>query len=448
MKQRFAPVANQLPMLQVRSRQMLEVDLGKCSSHDMFAYRARILDGELQERMKAVGAVLIEGPKACGKTSTAGHVAATIIRFDEDASARAAASAAPGLLFDHPTPILFDEWQVEPKIWNRVRRQVDDQHGTGLYLLTGSPTPRDDVTRHSGAGRFSTLRMRPMSLFESGHSNGEVSLAALFEGSQQQSTGGPVDVPILMERIVVGGWPDLLGATVSDSQRWVRDYLRTAVEVDIPRLGHRRAPGNLTRLMQSLARSVGQAPKLSELRKDVAEASGTVAFEAVCGYLQALERLMLTENSAAWSTHMRSRLRCAPVRYFVDPSIGAAALGVAPRHLLSDLDAAGFHFEALDVRDLRIYCQPLDGQVFSWRDANGHEIDAIVTTLDGRWGAFEVKLNPDDADVAASSLLRFVEKVQTSRTGMPVALGVITSTGMAYRRADGVYIIPIGTLGP
>lgn len=416
----------------------------------MFEYRSRVADAELRARMAAVGAVLIEGPKACGKTSTACQLAATIIQLDEDASAREAVCAAPELLFSGPTPILFDEWQVEPQLWNRVRRQVDDRQQRGLYILTGSATPRDDAARHSGAGRFAALRMRPMTLFESGHSSGEVSLAALFEGRAQKSAGGPVDVPALAERIVIGGWPALLSASVTEAQRWVRDYLRNMVEVDVPGLGHRRAPGNLNRLMRSLARSVGQAAKLSELRKDVAGDAGTATFETLSGYLQALERLMLTENSEAWATHMRSRtrLRSAPVRYFVDPSLGAAALGIGTRQLLNDLNAAGFHFEALAVRDLRVYCQPIDGQVFSWRDANGHEIDAVVSTLDGRWGAFEVKLNPADVDAAAASLLRFVRKVDTRRVGDPAALGVITSTGMAFRRTDGVHVIPIGTLGP
>jgi len=413
-------------------------------------YRPRIADDELIVSLASAGAVLIDGPKASGKTTTALQQAATQFRLDEDATARAALASAPELLFDRPTPILFDEWQAAPELWNRVRRQVDDRQQRGLYILTGSATPRDDVTRHSGAGRFASLRMRPMSLYESGHSSGEVSLSALFEGERQSARTAPMDVPALMERIVVGGWPALLDADVEQAQRWAISYLKQIVEVDIPALGHRRNPGGLTRLLQSLARHVGQAPKLSNLERDVGGDARPVASETLTAYLGALDRLMLADNSPAWTTHMRSRtrLRAAPVRYFVDPSIATAVLNLGPRQLLSDLNAAGFHFEALAIRDLRVYSQPLDGEVLSWRDVNGHEIDAIVSLRSGTWGAFEVKLNPTSVDEAAASLVRFADKVDTSTMGNPQVLAVITSTGFAYRRNDGVHVIPISTLGP
>lgn len=416
----------------------------------MSEYVPRIADDQLRASLGAVGAVLIEGPKACGKTSTAIQQAASVIRLDEDTNARAATVAAPELLFERPAPILFDEWQIEPRIWNLVRRHVDDRQQRGQFILTGSATPRDDAQRHTGAGRFSVLPMRPMSLYESKHSTGQVSLATLLAGEPQHAQQGPLDVPALAERIVIGGWPALLNASTTQAQRWLRDYLRNVVEVDIPALGHRRSPRNLNRLLRSLARSVGQAPKLAGLHKDVSGDAGTPALETVDRYLEALDRLMLVENSEAWPTHMRSatRLRTAPVRYFIDPSLATAALGVGPTQLLNDLNAMGFHFEALVVRDLRIYAQPLDGQVYSWRDANGNEVDAIVSTFDGRWAAFEAKLNPDDVDAAAAALLRFADKVDTSRIGEPAALSVITGTGYAYRRPDGISVVPISALGP
>lgn len=400
--------------------------------------------------MSVMGAVLIEGPKACGKTVTASQVARTITRFDSDQAARSLVAIDPDALFAGDPPILFDEWQLEPAIWNQIRRQVDDRGEPGQFILTGSATPRDNTSRHSGAGRFAVVRMRPMSLFESGHSTGQVSLAALLDGERQTGNGTALSFDELLQRIVIGGWPQIVGRDERFARIWLRSYLKQVIEVDIPEMGHRRNPGNLERLIASLGRGVGQAVKLSELAKDVGGEAGPVANETLYGYLDALERLKLTDNSEAWRPHMRSRarLRAAPVRYFVDPSIGAAALHVGTAELRKDPNATGFHFEALAVRDLRIYSQLLAGTVESWRDSNGNEVDAVVTVPGGKWGAFEIKLNPRDVDAAATALRRFASNVDTSKHGEPAALGVITSSGYAGRREDGVHVIPIGTLGP
>ena len=416
----------------------------------MPAYRQRIADTELEVRLGYIGAVLIEGPKACGKTRTASQHAKTVFRFDEDEVARSLVQLAPERLFDNPTPILFDEWQVEPTIWNKVRRQVDDRGAKGLYVLTGSATPNDDVTRHSGAGRFSVMKMRPMSLFESGHSNGEMSLSALLDGERQVGVGSHLGFDELLNRIVIGGWPELIDADVVDARRWLRDYLTNVIEVDVPQLDTRRDPRKLRRLLESLGRNVAQATKASQLAVDVGGAEGPVAKETVSAYLNALERLHLLDDSAAWLPHMRSRarLRTAAVRYFVDPSIGLAALDVGPQELASDLNALGLHFEALVLRDLRVYSQLLDARVGSWRDAKGNEVDAIVTAGPQKWGAFEVKLSPGAVDEAAVALRRFAANVDTSRHGEPACLGVITSTGVGGLRDDGVHVIPIGCLGP
>ncbi|MEZ5254340.1 MAG: DUF4143 domain-containing protein [Microthrixaceae bacterium] len=416
----------------------------------MPAYRQRIADTELEVRLGYIGAVLIEGPKACGKTRTASQHAKTVFRFDEDEVARSLVQLAPERLFDNPTPILFDEWQVEPTIWNKVRRQVDDRGAKGLYVLTGSATPNDDVTRHSGAGRFSVMKMRPMSLFESGHSNGEMSLSALLDGDRRAGVGSHLGFDDLLNRIVIGGWPELIDAGVVDARRWLRDYITNVIEVDVPQLDTRRDPRKLRRLLESLGRNVAQATKASQLAVDVGGAEGPVAKETVSAYLNSLERLHLLDDSAAWLPHMRSRarLRTAAVRYFVDPSIGLAALDVGPEELASDLNALGLHFEALVLRDLRVYSQLLDARVGSWRDAKGNEVDAIVTAGPQKWGAFEVKLSPGAVDEAAVALRRFAANVDTSRHGEPACLGVITSTGVGGLRDDGVHVIPIGCLGP
>ncbi len=413
-------------------------------------YLPRIADDELAERLGYIGAVLIEGPKACGKTATALQKARTVWRFDEDETARATLALAPHRLFAEPTPILFDEWQTDPGIWNRIRHQVDSHDDTGLYILTGSSTPNEDVRRHSGAGRISVLAMRPMSLFESGQSTAEVSLRALLDGEPQSGMNTTLTFEDLLQCLVIGGWPELNGSTEKRARLWVKDYLTLITEVDLPAIGPRHDPRNIQRLLGSLARSVGQPVSDNELARDIGGESGPIARDTLRGYLTALDRLHLTDNSQAWLPHMRSRtrLRKAAVRYFIDPSLALAALGVGSDDLLADPRALGFHFEALVVRDLRIYAQALGARVDSWRDANGNEVDAIVSAGPGHWGAFEVKLNPQAVDQGAQSLLRFAAHVDTSRQGEPSCLGVITSTGVAGRREDGVHVIPIGTLGP
>lgn len=414
-------------------------------------YLPRVADGELAARLSSTGAVLIEGPKACGKTATASQVAQSTVRLDVDSGSRALVTAAPEVLFDQEPPILFDEWQIEPALWDLVRRQVDDRSpARGQFILTGSSTPNDETRRHSGAGRISTLRMRPMSLHESGHSSGAVSLTELFAGTTPAALDPGVSVPELIERIVIGGWPDLIEASAKDAQQWLRDYIRNLVEVDVQSFGVRRDPGNLRKLLTALGRGVGTEITVQSLARDVGGPDGAADRDTVDAYLKALLRLMIVEDAPAWAPHMRSTtpLRKSPVRYMSDPSLGVAALGVGPQQLLADLNATGFHFEAMVVRDLRVYAQPLQGVVSHWRDNNGHEVDVIITLEDGRWAALEVKMNPDSVDDAAASLLRFREKVDVSKVGEPAFIGVITSRSPAYRRPDGVLVIPVAALGP
>ncbi len=414
-------------------------------------YQPRIVDHELGARLSAVGAVVIEGPRACGKTATARQVAASEVLLDVDANARAAIAVDPALVLDGPTPRLLDEWQIEPAIWNYVRRAIDDRSYPGQFILTGSAVPPDDITRHTGAGRIARLRMRPMSLFETGRSAGSVSLSELLEGSVSPGADPGLTVADVAEEIALGGWPGLRGRGVPDVLLAVRDYLEEIARVDVGRVdGIHRDPGRVRRLLSSLARNVATHASAATLARDTDGADGPLKDDTVREYIGALERLMVVEDQPAWAPHLRSkhRLRTAPKRHFVDPSLAVAALGATPDRLLGDLNLLGFLFESLVVRDLRVYAQAADARVSQYRDSGGLEVDAIVETGDGRWMAFEVKLGQGQIDDAAASLTRFAERIDTTSSGNPALLGVIVATGYGYRRKDGVAVIPIGALGP
>ena len=410
------------------------------------AYLPRIADGELTTRLATAGAVLIEGAKACGKTETARQQAASELRLDVDDQARTAAETAPELVLDRPAPLLIDEWQLVPSLWNRVRRAVDDRQAVGQFILTGSATPNDDVNRHSGAGRFSVMRMRPMCLAESGRSTAAVSLDALLDGTTQAAGDPGLNVPELAEVLTIGGWPAWQGMPAASVSRGLRDYLTQISHVDVAAVaGQRRNPTKVDALLRSLARNTASEVAVTTLAADAAADRETTS-----GYLAVLERLMIVENQPAWAPAMRSRvqLRTSPKRHLVDPSLAVAALRGSPAKLLADLETMGMLFESMVVRDLRVLAQPLDGQVLHYRDNKGLEIDAVVVCDDGRWGAFEVKLGSTRIDEAAANLLAFVAKLDTSASGHPGVLAVITGSGLAYRRADGVHVVPIGTLGP
>ena len=417
----------------------------------MGEYRSRVVDAELRDLMQIMGSVLIDGPKAVGKTLTAMQEAATVFRVDTDPIAQATLAAQPERLFASSTPILFDEWQETPELWNLVRRAVDDHDGRGLYLLTGSATPRDTARMHSGAGRIGRLRMRPMSLAESGHSDASVSLAALLAGEDPHGGAHTLTISQVLERVVVGGWPESVDLTERQARRWLTSYLGNLVEVDLPAMGPRRNPGNIRRLLASLARFVGTPLNRTAVATEVGGQGGPIDERTLANYLDALERLMLIEPLPAWQAHMRSRtrLRTTPVHHFVDPSIGTAALGVGVADLEADLNAAGFHFESLVLRDLRVYAQPLEASVSSWRDTKlNREVDGVIELPNGRWAAFEVKLGESAVDAAAEGLLYFSTKVDTDRHGPPVALIVVTGGRYAYRRPDGVVVVPLSLLGP
>ncbi len=415
------------------------------------AYAPRIADRELIDRLRGSGAVVIEGARACGKTATARNVAASEALLDTDPNMRMAVSLNPDLVLDGATPRLIDEWQLAPAIWNLVRRAADDRRKPGQFILTGSAIPADDVTRHSGAGRFTRLRMRPMSLFEQGRSSGEVSLAALLSGEPMEGVRTETTIGEVAAAVAVGGWPGLQATATDDALRLIRGYVAELARTDVSRVDtRRRDPGKVGRLIASLARNVATQVAATTLAADAGGPDGPLDDDTVREYLEVLERLMVVENQPPWSPHLRSRrrLRQAPKRHFVDPSLAVGALGATPERLLADLNLFGLLFESLVVRDLRVYAQAADAEVFQYRDNKGLEVDAIVEGLNGQWAAFEVKLDSSRIDEAADGLLRFTKLVDTTRVGKPAALGVIVSSGYGFVLENGVQVIPIDALGP
>jgi len=417
-----------------------------------FDYLPRVVDAELIARLAATGAVVIDGPRGCGKTETARQAAASEVRLDVDDEARAAGLLAPALLLDGDRPRLIDEWQLVPAIWNQVRREVDSTGGRpGQFILTGSAVPADDVTRHSGALRFSRLRMRPMSMAEAGYSTGDISLKDLLDDAEPRAVDPGLTIQDLAERIIVGGWPNLQDRAIDEASIALRGYLDETRRVDLVRVdGIGRDPDNVARVLRSLARHVATGASARAIAADVGGAEGPIDHHTVLGYVSALSRVFVVEDLPAWSPSLRSRtiLRSAPTRHFVDPSLAVAALGTTPDRLLRDVKTLGSLFESLVVRDLRIYAQAMDASVFHYRDSTDLEADAIVERRDGRWAAFEVKLGQGAIDRAAETLLRVAARVDPERHGKPGALAVITGWGYAYRRPDGVAVIPIGAMAP
>jgi len=417
----------------------------------MPAYSPRIVDAELRELLGSAGAVVIEGPKACGKTMTASQQAASRVLLDIDQAARQVLAVEPALLLEGARPRLLDEWQVAPELWNQVRRAVDGAVQPGQFLLTGSAVPPEDASRHTGAGRFAFLRMRPMSLLETGASSGAVSLRELFDGAAPSLVDPGLSLQDLSGLIGRGGWPAQQGRSLPAAARAARDCLEQVRQVDISRVGERRLdPVRVGALLRALGRHCATEAKLSTLAADTGGSDGTLDERTVSGYLQALERLMVIEDQPAWAPHLRSRarLRKAPKRHFVDPSLALAAVGAAPERLLQDLEWFGQVFESLVIRDLRVYSQGLDGEVFHYRDDYGLEVDAIVQLRDGRWGAIEIKLGEAQVEQAAATLQRFSAQIDSTRSGSPAFLAVICGRGYGYRRPDGVLVVPIGALGP
>lgn len=416
-------------------------------------YWPRAADARIAECLNSVGAVLIEGPKGCGKTWAALRHARSAVRFDGDATARRLATVSPEAVLQGAAPRLLDEWQLAPEIWNHVRHACDRSGEPGRFLLTGSIAPTDDIVRHSGAGRIARVRLRPMSLAESGVSSGLVSLGALLDGEPAPSGAAEAVFGDVLEALCVGGWPWLIDQSPETAQRRLREYLDEVRRLQVGDAAERgRDPVLVEKLIISLARNTATTAPNSRLAAD-ADPHRPLNHQTVRAYLDALTRLFIVEDLPAWPTHLRSRARLtkSPKRHFVDPSLAAAALRAGPDALTADLEACGLLFESLALRDLRVYADAHECDLFHHRLDNGLEADAIIRRrYTGEWIAVEVNLShtPDAIDAAARSLVRIADAVDTARAGTLAGLLVITPTGYSYRRPDNVTVAPLTVLGP
>ena len=427
-------------------------DNNASSTLTMPGYLPRVAGGDIAGVLQRRGAVLIEGCRGCGKTWAARHFARSEARLDDE-SLVLLADTDPGAVLHGATPRLLDEWQNAPQLWNRVRRECDDRARPGQFILTGSASPQDDATRHTGVGRISRVLMRPMSLDEVGHSSGEVSLGCLFEGEATSALPrSDIGLRDIASFICVGGWPGSLNLDEAKARLAVSDYLSEIIRLDLrSATGVQHRPGAVRRLLRSIAHKVATEAKTTTLASD-AGGDTPLSRATVRAYLDALEGVFVVEDQPAWSVGLRSRatLRRAPKRHFIDPSLAASLLRASPERLLCDPETFGLLFESLVVRDLRVYSQTHRAEVFHYRDDTGLEADAVIERDDGTWMAVEVKLSPAQAvvDKAAKSLLRLRNKVSRSRADELAALLVVTSTGAAYRRPDGVQVAPVTALGP
>lgn len=419
-------------------------------------YKHRIADGILEKKLRSKGAVLIEGPKWCGKTTTAEQQARSILYMDNPASFESNLQMAeidPGILLEGDTPRLVDEWQLAPKLWDTMRFEVDHRHQVGQFILTGSAVPSDEESmKHSGTGRFSWLTMRPMSLYESGESNGKVSLSHLFESRENIVATNSLRIDDIAFLICRGGWPFACSLQGDAALAQAFDYVDAVIKKDVSRVDGTNRNITTTRLlMRSYARNQGSQATIGTIVADMmTNDENEIGVKTAGSYLDALRKIFVIEDSEAWNPNLRSKtaIRTANTRYFIDPSIGTAVLGLGPKDLINDLNTMGLFFETLCVRDLRIFADALDGQVFHYRDKSGLECDAVIHLRNGRYGLVEIKLGGDRLiNDGASNLLALVDKINTDKMKEPSFLMVLTGTGdFAYRRKDGVYVVPIGCL--
>ncbi|MDE0133281.1 MAG: DUF4143 domain-containing protein [Acidimicrobiaceae bacterium] len=416
-------------------------------------YRPRVVDREVSETLQASPAVLLDGPRASGKTWTGKRFARSEALLDTLPGARLAASVDPAGLLDGAVPRLLDEWQQVPGIWNPMRRACDDRAQMGQFILTGSANPPDEITRHSGAGRVARVRTRPMSLFESGESDGSVSLTAMLDGAPCRPNRPGVPIADMVDLVCRGGWPRIASATPAAAQRYLRNYLDDISRADIASVDDvKRDPVGVRRVLASLGRNVSTKASYATIANDASgDREVPVHPRTVKSYMQALERLFVVEDLPAWQPHLRSRiaLRTTPTRHLVCPSLAVAALRTNSARLRADLEFFGLLFESLVVRDLRIYSQLEGCQLSHYRDEYGLEVDVILERADGEWAAFEIKLGSDDGVAEAVESLRSLrDRIDTARMGNPVKLAVITATGVGAELPDGIAVIPITALGP
>jgi predicted AAA+ superfamily ATPase len=415
---------------------------------DKGTYRPRVIDSELAAALQAAGAVVVEGAKGCGKTTTAEQVAASAVHLDRDSAARASGMESPESLLPGEAPRLIDEWQLVPDVWNTVRSEVDQRGAPGQFILTGSATPAEDAMRHSGALRFMRLAMRPMSLLESGESTGDASLKAMWDGKVPPSALESLPLENVVDAACRGGWPSSLSLDLSAAMALNRSYLRIMAGVEIATVdGKKRDPLKVEALLSALGRNTATYVSNRVLQADSAEYGESIDPKTIASYLDALERLWVLAPQHAWGGHLQSSAaaRKAPKRHLADPSLAVAAMEAEPQDLLEDRAALGQVFETLAFRDLSVYAQSMGAGVRAFQDKDGRELDAVVVK-GVRWAGIEVKLSgtPAILDAAAANLTAIARRMRRE----PQFLAVVTASGPTYTRKDGVRVVSISQLGP
>ena len=422
----------------------------------MAEYKQRIADRILKRKVLGKGAVLIEGPKWCGKTTTAKQLAKSVLDLGDASVLKQSTQMIeinPKSLLEGTSPRLIDEWQALPPIWDSIRSEVDKRGEPSQFILTGSSVlPEADETIHSGTGRFAHVMMRPMSLYESGESKGSVSLKDLFDGKTPEVQQNELEIDDIAYLTCRGGWPwaTLIPKEIALDQ--VFDYIDSVTQYDIQRVDRvKRSPERTRLLLRSYARNISQQVSYSTIRKDMlSNDASTLDEDTVADYIRALKKLFVIEDLAAWNPNIRSKaaIRTSDTRHFVDPSIGTAVLGLGPKDLVNDLESFGLFFEDLVVRDLRVFAEALDGRLYHYRDGNGLECDTVLHRRDGSYALLEIKLGGEDnINAGAASVIELSKNIDTDRMPLPSFMAVIIGVGKyAYRRKDGVYVIPIGCL--
>ena len=415
-------------------------------------YLPRVVDSEIDELMEIMGAILIEGCKWCGKSTTGSHHAKSIIEFqnpDKKQEYDEIKNTKPSLFLKGEKPRMFDEWQMYPVVWDSIRTDVDHSRLKGQYILTGSAKPSEGQIMHTGTGRISRVLMRPMSLFESGESTGEVSFNDILEGKDISGVSN-LSLEDIASIIVRGGWPASIEVKSDAKYRFAREYVKSLIHEEVKKVDNvERNPEKMRNVLRSLARNISTPVSNTTLVNDVKNSfDDDISRPTLADYLNTLEKLFVIEDVNVTNLNFRSKyaIRTRPKKYFVDPSIATAILEMKPNDLIKDLNTFGFMFESLCIRDLKIYTQHYGGDITFYRDEKDFEIDAILRTSSGKWGAIEIKLGAGYIDLAANNLLKFKNRVDIKKCGEPSFLMVLTGANYSYKRDDGVYVVSIGTL--
>lgn len=414
-------------------------------------YYTRIIEEEIGQKLQASGALLIKGPKSCGKTETAKQFAKSILQVDRDEQVPIVMRINPQILLQGESPRLIDEWQEHPKLWNYVRHEVDDRKKKAQFILTGSANPEEEVKLHSGAGRFTIVEMQTMSWQEMGYSSGEISLRALLNGEPVTFSQNKLPIELIVERMIKGGWPALLNTSLNEAILLNRSYIELLTEVDMSRVSKvKRDPQKVRSLLRSLARNIATLVDNTTLEKDIkAVEDADLSRPTIIDYLNALSQLMIFEEQPAFNAHIRSSssLRKSSKRHFCDVSLAIAALKLDQNNLMRDLKYCGFLFESLVYHELKMYAKANDAEIFHYRDSSGLEVDAIIQQSGGTWAAFEVKLGVGMIDEAANNLLKFNKLIDEQKFSKPISMNIITGAGISYTRPDGVNVISLASLG-